>query len=87
MGARFVTHYVVERVFGGHEEGGWYYSATRCENYTKCKSKEKAKKLCDKSNEDARLFNCSSEYDYFKVESRQHCGREDDMDKPAPRYC
>lgn len=87
MAKRFVTCYTVEKVYGGAEEGGWYYPVTTCQYSVPCKSKEKAKKMQAKRTEEARQYNDSAEYDYFVIESRQHCGRDDDTNKPAPHYC
>ena len=91
MSKRYVTVYDHTRQWGGEEEGGWGYSVDEYSYHYKCKSKRKAKKLCDRLNREfereRRYSPCSCDFSFATVERKYDIGIMDNTDRPIPRYC
>jgi hypothetical protein len=87
-GKRFVTEYKDIRCFGGHEEGGWYYTVTEAIRTWKFSSAKTARRFAEKRNEEAReLHRWSWEDDYhYSIENKKEVGEQDNTNEPRPHY-
>ena len=87
MAKKYVTIYEVTKHYGGAEEGGWYYPVTSLVRSDRVKTVQKGRKQIEKLHEQFSEEYDGIDYCYAVIETKRNIGREDDTDKPTPRYC
>lgn len=87
MAKKYVVIYEVNRYFGGHEEGGWYYPVTSLVRHDRVKNVSKGRKRIKKLREQFAEDYDGVDYMYAVIETERHIGREDTRHLPAPHYC
>ena len=77
----YVTLYEVTRVYGGPEEGGWYYTVLEALEFKEVATREEAIRVQIEKGKDV-----GTDY-YVTIETNKTLGKQDNTQKPAPRYC
>lgn len=78
-GKRYISVYESERCFGGHEEGGWYFTVFSL-LYTKKYSTSKGTRIKHKRMVNALPSHC------VIIESKRDIGHLESINKTTPRY-
>jgi len=88
-GIRYVNVYLVDRAFGGHEEGGWYYNCgelLRCETHPSEASAELAAKRLEAEYSNDGRRDISSVLSEGRYRVGIEPSRGESYPQKAPRY-